>query len=61
MSLWLLNLFHLLAARHVEDRIAVVDLALHMWCGIQLRDSAGLVPASPLSPPIRGIGRRNRI
>jgi len=25
----------------------------------QLRDSAGLLPASPLSPPIRGIGRQS--
>ena len=48
--------FHLRAARPVERTIAVVDLALRIGCGIQLRDSAGLSPASPLSLPIRGKG-----
>lgn len=51
-----LSVFHLLAARLVETTSAVVDLALRMDCGIQLRDSAGLSPASPLSLPIRGKG-----
>jgi hypothetical protein len=46
--------FHLLAARLVETATTAFDLALHTLCGIQLRDSAGLSPASLFCLPIRG-------
>ena len=47
---------HLLSAKTVKYTDWVVVLALRE-CGLQLRDSAGLAPASPLRPPIRGVGR----
>jgi hypothetical protein len=53
-------LLHLLSARLVEFLVGAVGLALHFSVshryGSQLRDSAGLAPASPLSPPIRERG-----
>jgi len=45
--------FHLLAARLVETTFEAVGLAF-CFNRLQLRDSAGLSPVSPLSLPIRG-------
>jgi hypothetical protein len=41
------------------ERSAAGDLAYRVGRGLQLRDSSGLSPASPLSPPIRGSRHRH--
>ena len=51
-----LNGFHLLAARFVETGSEAGDLAF-CKCRLQLRDSAGLSPASLLLPSHPGVRR----
>ena len=46
---------HPLSSRFVVEADGAGDLAFRVR-GSQLRVSAGLAPASPLSPPIRGSG-----